>query len=166
MHPTITNAIGPDGRVVHANNSNSVTTGLDVTGQINGVGSSRFINGQTPQFNSAGANLIASTGISVNVPSYGTWYISIIWYVSIQQNNGPSSNLWTSIIANGGPVSSMTSAQMGVGMAVLNVPTNMTIGSSCTATNGTCYFLLRGMSTGGAITIQPGSYVMELFRLS
>jgi len=93
-HPSITGAIGPDGKVVQGSNSTSVIAAVAGNGSLIGVGSTAFITGTSGPANQPGSgNMLA---LNLNIPSIGgaQWYVEVIF-------NAPGTNVRTDIQPSG-----------------------------------------------------------------
>ena len=142
----------------------------DITANLVGVGSSRFVTGSTPASNASGATAIGSNivilSVNFTVPP-GTWFISVAWIVSA---NTPKTEL-TTLVSKVRPTTGVVSTPVYGDMQTVASTGNYTTGASWTSVGQPLtvafeYDYQNLSSPGGSMGFSPGVYQISLFRLS
>jgi len=162
-------AFSPSSILNHANNSSSVTTALDISGVVNGIGTTRFYTGSTGNV-STGSGTDMGFGTGITLPNFGTWFISMLWNVSAKKT-GPLSGTaaFYSNIDSTFPVQGYSAGVITCDL-VYNQWMNMSVQCSCsvagTGASVTFNMVIRNQALGQVIGISPGNFTISAFRTS
>ncbi|GAC1307208.1 MAG: hypothetical protein NVSMB19_19830 [Vulcanimicrobiaceae bacterium] len=162
---------GQSGKLVpYANSAPAVTTALDVSGQVNGIGTTRFVTGTTAQTSIAGSAALTFP-IAMQLPTYGTWFISMLWFVSFQSAGGTTVLVEQAHINTTATVSGMTAGYTTATVANAGNYANIATGATCSGAPGlNATFNLVAQSPAALSTdsgiLTAGTWSISAFRTS